>query len=241
MEIAQKLSSSEQPRLLEMLTRTLRHEVGDLLQTVYSAVAIFQDRIPASCELEHRLLSDLRSRAEACKYELDAVHDLVCPLTLNLASVDLSELTSGLAAAAGPRFPQLQIRAETNGSLIITADPTRLAQVGGFLVRNACGTARRQILVRADGPEQAGAEVTWSVRDDGPGASPEQLAWLTTPFATTYNAQFGLGLALAQRVAHLHGGRIRAGNRPEGGFEVALILPVVPPGKESSSPPASGG
>ena len=38
--------------LQEILVRTLRHEVGDLLQTVYSTVAILQDRIPPQQALE---------------------------------------------------------------------------------------------------------------------------------------------------------------------------------------------
>jgi two-component system, NtrC family, sensor kinase len=226
METAQNLSSSADSRLVEMLARTLRHEVGDLLQTVYSAVAIFQDRLPAEWTLEQRILSDLRGRAETCKNELDAVHDLVSAMQLSLASVDLSELVSGLAAAAAPRFPQLRIRAETNGPRTIIADPNRLAQVGGLLVRNACAAARREVRVRTEGRE-TGSEVRWEVIDDGSGVPEEQLAWLRTPFATTHNAQFGLGLALAQRVVQLHGGRLQANNRPEGGFAVTMILPLA--------------
>ena len=51
------------------------------------------------------------------------------------------------------------------------------------------------------------------------------MSWLTAPFSTTHFAQFGLGLALARRVAELHGGRVGAANRPEGGFRVVLTLP----------------
>ena len=65
---------------LEMVARTLRHEVGDLLQTVYSTVAILQERLAADQALERRLLTDLKGRAENCRNELDAVVDLVCPL-----------------------------------------------------------------------------------------------------------------------------------------------------------------
>jgi tetratricopeptide (TPR) repeat protein len=40
-------------------------------------------------------------------------------------------------------------------------------------------------------------------------------------------AQFGLGLALAGRIAALHEGRIQAGNEPGGGFRVRLFLPLA--------------
>ena len=55
------------------------------------------------------------------------------------------------------------------------------------------------------------------------------MTWLTTPFSTTHHAQFGLGLALARRVAELHGGRFEAGNREEGGFRARMLLPAAPP------------
>lgn len=52
----------------------MRHEVGDLLQTVYSAVALLRARLPAEMELEHRILGDLRTRAERCKSVLEILH-----------------------------------------------------------------------------------------------------------------------------------------------------------------------
>src|SRR5437763_5973947 len=94
--------------VVQTLARTLRHEVGDLLQTVYSTVAILQERIPAEQKLERRLLTDLKGRAENCKFELDAAVDLVCPVALNPAPLDLSELSAGLVATYGKRYPALK-------------------------------------------------------------------------------------------------------------------------------------
>src|SRR5579871_4459862 len=91
--------SSATPPLLESVTRMLRHEVGDLLQTIYSTVAILQERFPPDARLERRFLADLRSRAETCKDELDAVHDLILPVALKAGRVDLAELAGSLAAS----------------------------------------------------------------------------------------------------------------------------------------------
>jgi signal transduction histidine kinase len=35
-----------------------------------------------------------------------------------------------------------------------------------------------------------------------------------------------LGLALARKIVEAHGGRISAGNRPEGGFCAQVALPI---------------
>lgn len=213
-------------RIAQMVARTLRHEVGDLLQTVYSAVAILRSRMPSDAENERRMLAELHTQAETCKFKLDAVQDLICPLKLNVGPANLAELVGALAARVGPRFPQLRLDVEAPRALTLDADCGRLAQVGHLLLVNACLAAHSLVRVRV--APTAGGGVEWSIADDGPGANEEQLSWLKEPFATTHFAQFGLGVALARRVAELHGGSVTAGNPPEGGFRVALTLPASP-------------
>jgi signal transduction histidine kinase len=209
---------------LEMVVRTLRHEVGDLLQSVYSAVAILQERLPRGQSLERTILSDLRGRAEACKNELDATHDLVCPLNVNLDWVELSELASSIAASFSLRHPGLQVVCEAPCPVKVWGDAAKLGQAGAMLMLALCQAARSKILMRV-GQQQAKGMAEWSFTHDGPTATAEQLSWLTTPFSTTRNARFGLGLAFARRVAELHGGGVSTMEAAEGGFQVVLMLP----------------
>jgi signal transduction histidine kinase len=228
METTGEATLTPSPRLVETIARTLRHEVGDLLQTVYSTVAILQERLPGEQKLERRLLADLRTRAETCKQELDAVHDLLCPLSLALGPADLAEVVGGLVASFAKRFPALQVQHESPVPLPTVADPRRLAQAGTMLLLAACQAAQHKVQVRtAAGPGPG--EVEWSIQDDGFGAPDEQIGWLAAPFSTTHHAQAGLALALARRVTALHGGRVIAENVPEGGFRVRMILPTSPP------------
>jgi signal transduction histidine kinase len=209
-------------RLLETVARTLRHEVGDLLQTVYSTVAILQERLPAEQTLERRMLADLRARAETCKNELDAVYDLVCPLTLSVAPLDLAELVGGLVAPLARRFSSLSVRFESTGPAPVSGDARKLAQAGHLLLLSACQTAHKEVHVRV-AATALGAE--WIISHDGAAAGEEQLSWLTAPFSTTHHALFGLGLAQAVRLAETLGGSLQVENLSEGGVRVRLVLP----------------
>jgi len=209
---------------VEMVVRTLRHEVGDLLQSVYSAVAILQERLPRGQSLERTILSDLRGRAETCKNELDATHDLVCPLNLNLDWVELGELASSLAASFSLRHSGLQISCEAPRPIKVRGDAAKLGQAGTMLMLSLCQAARSKILMRVC-QQPANGTAEWSFVHDGPAATAEQLSWMTEPFSTTRNARFGLGLAFARRVAESHGGRLSAAESAEGEFQVVLTLP----------------
>jgi two-component system, NtrC family, sensor histidine kinase HydH len=211
-------------QLVGLVTRTLRHEVGDLLQTIYSTVAILQERIPRDAQLERRFLTDLRGRAETCKDELDAIHDLVLPISLTVGPVDLTELSGGLVGSFAARSKSLEISAEPSRPLALEADAARLSQVGRMLLTAAIQVARRRVVVQTKaGPNDD--FVQWVITDDSHGATPEQLAWLATPFATTQQAISGLSLALARKVVELHGGTVTAENLPGEGFRVIIVLP----------------
>jgi signal transduction histidine kinase len=227
MEKTAESPSTPSPRLAQMVARTLRHEVGDMLQTVYSAIAILRARLPADAESERRLLTELHAQAETCKFKLDAVQDLNCPLKLTCGPTNLADVAAGLAARLGPRFPEVGLHVEGPRNLSVVADGQRLTQIGHLLLLNAFQAAQREVRMCL-GPV-GDANVKWSIADDGLGANAEQLSWLTEPFSTTHFAQFGLGLAVARRVAELHGGSVTAGNLPGGGFQVVLMLPLTPP------------
>src|SRR5438132_3054476 len=94
----------------QRLARLLRHEVGDLLQSVYSTVAVLMERLPAEMKLERRLISDLKSRAELCKGELDGVVELVLPQEPTLDRVELLAVLGTALAPVQRRFSALQVQ-----------------------------------------------------------------------------------------------------------------------------------
>ncbi len=209
MEPARPTTTAGAPSMPEVVVRLLRHEVGDLLQTVYATAAILQEKLPRDWALERRIVGDLRTRGEACKNLLDTVHDLVCPILLNPEPVHPAEVASALVNAAGARHPKLQVQAEGDSVPAISADARRLAQLGTLLLAHACGRARLQVhFVTRPGPGSGGVE--WVVADDGEPLAEDELQRLFQPFVSTRHTYETLAPALAQRIVQLHGGRIAA-------------------------------
>ncbi|OIQ95343.1 osmolarity sensor protein EnvZ [mine drainage metagenome] len=70
-----------------------------------------------------------------------------------------------------------------------------------------------------------------SVLDNGPGIPETHVEKLLRPFerldtARSNSGGSGLGLAIADRIAKLHKGKLELINRPEGGLEARLSLPI---------------
>ena len=78
-----------------------------------------------------------------------------------------------------------------------------------------------------------GKWLTIAVADTGPGLQPGTEARIfekfyrgAPPLETSTGRGSGLGLAICEAVAKVHGGTIRAANRPRGGVEFLLKLPL---------------
>ncbi len=65
------------------------------------------------------------------------------------------------------------------------------------------------------------------IQDEGPGFTAEALSRAYDPFYTTSEGGLGLGLSHARRVLELQSGRIHLRNRPDGGAEVEISVPLA--------------
>jgi signal transduction histidine kinase len=153
------------------------------------------------------------------------------------SAVDLREVVDEALAGLGGQYPGVRFMAD-GPPAALDADAALLAQALRAVAENAC-QARPDGTVRiAWGPHGDGVRVT--VDDEGPGLPAEGRNRLFVPFYTTRSEGTGLGLALAHRIATLHGGTLAAEDGPASGARFIFILPAKPSQNETARPPSPG-
>ncbi len=144
-------------------------------------------------------------------------------------AVSVPELLATVARRFGARAERAgrSLAVQAPEQLVVSADAIRLEQALGNLVENAFrhgGGAVR--LVARSGP----GSVELHVEDEGPGFPPSFLPRAFERFGRAEESRSGpgagLGLPIVEVVARAHGGSASAANRPGGGADVWLSLPV---------------
>jgi two-component system, OmpR family, osmolarity sensor histidine kinase EnvZ len=141
--------------------------------------------------------------------------------------VDINELLKSLA--------ERQARAGRNLKLSLTSTyfiplrPLAMQRLLDNLVGNAYTYAKGEVEVVS---KITADHIVISILDNGPGIPPEHAQRLLRPFERMDTARnkneggSGLGLAICNRIAKLHRGSLELINRPQGGLEARLSLPI---------------
>ena len=115
--------------------------------------------------------------------------------------------------------------------VLITGDLTRLKQVILNLVTNAIKFSPADGVVNIDMTKSANQQLIISIRDAGIGIKAEDVERIFEPFAqaeegaTRKYGGMGLGLAIARKIARLHGGDVTLNGELGIGTEACFIIP----------------
>jgi two-component system CheB/CheR fusion protein len=130
--------------------------------------------------------------------------------------------------------------------IYLDADPTRLAQIIGNLLNNACKFTDRGGSISLAVDRESASDLVIRVRDTGVGISAHDLPRvfeLFTQMDTSLERSrtgLGIGLTLVRTLAQLHGGDVAVSSPGAGqGSEFVVRLPVVMDTPDEAQPPAT--
>lgn len=142
--------------------------------------------------------------------------------------VDLAVLLADLVGDAAAGEARASLTAPQ--PVLATVRPTPLKRALRNLIDNAIRYGDRARVMLTQQPGLAIITIT----DDGPGLPEDQLDAVFEPFRRLETSRsrdtggVGLGLAIARTIVQAHGGDVTLANRPEGGLQATVRLPVDP-------------
>jgi two-component system sensor histidine kinase CpxA len=159
--------------------------------------------------------------------------------SLRKSTIHLEELVREIAkdAAFEAQARHCSVDCVIADDCTVIGDASLLHSAIENVVRNATRYTEEGSAVQVrleEGPGAKGREAVVRVTDSGPGVPEEALTKLFLPFYRIDDARgrttggVGLGLAIAERAVLLHGGSVRATNRPQGGLMVEIRIPAAP-------------
>jgi signal transduction histidine kinase len=213
--------------------------VSHELRSPLNAILGFADILMA--EVDGPLSAEAREEVEQIlgsgKHLLDLINDILELSALESGQLKLSRTQVDLAAIAGEVVReaaglvgarQVSVRMEGEASVHARADAKRVRQIVTNLVGNAIKFTQAGEVVVDVGYEGRFARL--SVRDTGPGISPQQKALLFQEYKQTKEERArrrgtGLGLAISRRLALMHGGTIQVESELGCGSTFRVLLP----------------
>lgn len=220
---------------LRHLARVRQEFVANLVHELKTPITSL--RLTAESLLGDPLPKDRRRFAERLIKEADLMSKIIDNLRqlgdietgamrVDITRFDLRELIDDSVARLGIERP---VVVDVPLELVIATDRAKLAQAVGNLLDNAAkfsppGTA-------IDIHAEVGDELVVSVRDRGPGISPEHWSRVFERFYKVDRARpresggFGLGLAITKHLVQVLGGRIWTEAARDGGQVFYIALP----------------
>jgi two-component system CheB/CheR fusion protein len=221
----------------------LAHELRNPLAPMRNSVEILEDT--GVSDEEHTIARNiLRRQISNMSRMIDDLMDVSRftqgKINLHLNPVSLESLLTSAASLArsgcAAHKQRLSIHLPVE-QMYLNADATRLEQVFGNLLSNACkysGEGSRIFITAERDTTSSTPQVIVRVGDDGHGISPELLPHVFELFRQSSRALdraqggLGIGLTLVERLVAQHGGRVEAHSEGLGrGCEFIVHLPLM--------------
>lgn len=222
-------------RQLQLFADAVAHDLRAPLRSIESFSGLLAARAADRLDDTDRdYLHRIRAAAKRMGGLLAALSELSGATRAELKSgqVDLGLLAEWVGAELQEADPERRAEIVVQPGLVGWGDERLLKQLLGHLMGNAWKfSCERDVIHIEVSGERDGGTLRLTVRDAGIGFDTRYAHKLFEPFQRLHGPDqgggHGLGLAIAQRIAERHGGRISADSRPDGGAIFIVELPAA--------------
>jgi len=226
----------EMNRRKDRFLAVLGHELRNPLTPLATALALLREKAETD-PMPARIRNVMENQVEHLTRLADDLVDVARinsgKVELRKAPVAIQEVVAQAVAMSRPLIQEqehvLELRVPTE-PLVVHADRVRLVQVVTNLLNNAARYTPRGGSIKIHCARERN-ELELRVEDNGQGISPKLLPHLFEPFTQGDDERstgLGLGLAIARRLAALHGGSVSVESEGEGrGSTFIVRLPLT--------------
>ena len=233
-EAERRLVRSERLAAIGNVVAGVAHESRNALQQMQACTGLLEWKINDDPEAQ-ALLADLQKAQDRLRRLFEDLRGYAAPMTLDVREYDLQKAVDEAWAALAQMREGRKATLEVRATAADCALQGRSFAPGASLPQHHGQCPKR---VRRPGPGRGGiyrghlavAPATRvTIRDNGPGFTPQQRQQAFEPFYTTKTQGTGLGLAIVKRIVEAHEGEISLGNGRSSGAEIRILLPKGKP------------
>ena len=209
-------------------TARILHQIKNPLQTILLHAELMNENARAAGGVQQELAGAVLGEAERLAAMLNELSQWAAGArrSFSLAPQPLHELVQQIVRARA-RDASARVELEEAAESVVLADLYYLQQAIENLVRNALEAMAGQPDAHlALGLAHAEGWAVITVRDNGPGISPDRLPHIFEPFFSSKGTGMGLGLAICREIIEGHDGRIEVRSEPGRGTTFRICLPL---------------
>lgn len=214
------------------VARRLAHEIKNPLTPIQLSAERMQHKLSEKldehdAQLLQRATQTIVSQVGAMKNMVADFADYARAPAPKLALLDMHQLLNEVMGLYEANSSPITLQLEASRTWL-NGDATRLRQIVHNLLHNAHDALQQsehpQIVLASASTD---SEFILTVSDNGSGIQENVLARIFEPYMTTKTKGTGLGLPIVKKIVEEHGGKIIIENKPSGGTQVKVSLPLA--------------
>ncbi len=236
-ELKEKVRRSEHLASLGRLAAGVAHEIRNPLSSIRGFAQFFLNRFRGQKE-EEEYAAVMVKEVDRLNRVITELLDFANPRQLRREPCSLAEVMDYALKVLSLELEKKKVVVEKlyeDGLPLVPADQEQLSQAFLNLLLNSLEAVAEDgkiVIGLSRDPRRDRINIT--LADNGRGIPPEDRERIFEPFFSTKSKGTGLGLAIVHKIVEMHGGEIRAENRPNGGTVFQVTLPLHDPATGSA-------